>query len=357
MTGVLFAIASLLSAAPPTVSPDRPTVIVVVGAEGEAGYGKDFATWADRWVQAAQRGNANVVRIGRDSSELKSPGLKSGASAEGAAKEDSDKQRLKSAIESELISDHPAQPLWLILIGHGTFDGREAKFNLSGPDVSDEELTQWLQPCKRPLAVVNCASASAPFLTRLSAEGRVIITATRAGNEINVARFGDHLSLTIADPSADLDKDGQTSLLEAFLAASHRVAEFYAQQGRLQTEHALLDDNGDKLGIGADFFAGLRAMRAARDGAPLDGPRSRQWNLVLSPAEQAMSAERRAKRDELELAIESLRQKKATMDEANYYGQLEPLLLELAKLYASSNAEPPGTPGEEREKAKSLSHD
>ena len=324
IVGAAVVILGLLSVPPP--SPDRPTVIVVVGAEGETNYGKTFAASADRWEQAGQRGGSSVVQVGRDDAA-------------------EDKSRLRAVIEAELKSDRPTQPLWLVLIGHGTYDGKEAKFNLRGPDVSDEELAQWLAPCKRPLAVINCASSSAPFLTRLSGDDRVVITATRTGSEENITRFGEHLAATIADPSGDLDKDGQTSLLEAFLAASHRVGEFYREQGRIQTEHALLDDNGDKLGIGADFFKGLRAVRGARDGAPLDGPRARQWHLVLSPAEQAMPADRRARRDELELAVEALRQKKATMPEADYYARLDPLLLDLAQLYhAGALPEAPAAP-------------
>jgi hypothetical protein len=319
VTSLFVATLSLALSVPLQSAPDRPTVIVAVGAEGESEYGKSFAQWADRWEQGAQRGNANFVSIGRE------PG----------GGED-DKARLKAAIEAELQPDRAKQQLWVVLIGHGTFDGKEAKFNLRGPDVSDEELAQWLAPCKRPLAVINCSSASAPYLPRLSGEGRVIVTATRTGSEENVTRFGDALSAAITDASADLDKDGQTSLLEAFLAASHRTAEFYKGEGRIQTEHALLDDNGDKLGIGSDFFSGLRATKAAKDGAPLDGPRARQFHLLLSPAEQAMPAERRVRRDELELAVESLRQRKGAMEEAAYYAQLEPLLLDLARVYTDA---------------------
>jgi predicted ATPase len=161
----------------------------------------------------------------------------------------------------------------------------------------------------------------------------VIVTATRSGSETNYARFGDFFSGSIADPAADLDKDGQTSLLEAFVAASHRVGEFYKQEGRLPTEHALLDDNGDALGVSADWFQGLRATRAAKNGAPIDGPRARQWHLVLSGAERAIPADVRAKRDALELKIEALRAKKASIAEAEYYAQLEALLLQLARVY------------------------
>jgi hypothetical protein len=308
----LILLCSLLNNTPPPN--DRPTVVVVVGAEGTAEYGQQFVKSADRWGEAAKRGSVDVVQVGRDDSAATT-----------------DKDRLKAVLESECKKE--SQPLWLVLIGHGTSDGREAKFNLRGPDVSDQELAQWLAPCRRPLAVINCSSASAPFLNRLSGPGRVVITATQSGQEIQFSRFGDYLSSAIADPSADLDKDGQTSLLEAFLAASHQVEEFYKQEGRLATEHALLDDNGDGRGIAANWFQGIRATRAAKDGAPLDGPRAHQWHLVLSAAEQAMPPELRAKRDELELKIEALRGRKASLNEADYYAQLEGLLLELAGVY------------------------
>lgn len=304
---------------------ERPTVIVVVGAAGTPEFGRSFQQWADRWAAAAKRGGADVVLLGRD-----------------AAEPDSDKQRLRVALERELKSEK--QPLWIVLIGHGTHDGKESKFNLRGPDVSDVELAGWLEGCRRPLAVVNCASASAPFLNRLSGSNRVVVTATRSGSEINFARFGDHLSAAIADPTADLDKDGQTSLLEAFLAASHRVAEFYKQEGRLATEHALLDDNGDGRGTPADWFQGTRATRAAKDGAPVDGTAAhRRWHLVRSEAEQAMGAEARAARDELEAEVEALRQKKSAMAEADYYARLEALLVRLARVYGPTASQAPPT--------------
>jgi hypothetical protein len=327
-SSIVVAVCSLLqpAASAPATMPavaatapaGRPTIVVVVGAEGEAAFGREFANWADRWTGAARRGDADLVQVGRD---------------DGSSSDETDKDRLHAVLAAELAGADPSRPLWLVLIGHGTFDGKEAKFNLRGPDVSADELAQWLGGAKRPLAVVNCASASGPFLNRLAGPGRVVITATRSGSEVHFARLGDHLSAAVADPAADLDKDGQTSLLEAFLAAAHRTTEFYEQEGRLATEHALLDDNGDGLGIGADWFRGVRATRAARDGAPLDGPRAHQWHLVPSPDERAMPPELRARRDALELAIESLRGRKASLPEADYYAQLEQHLLELARLY------------------------
>jgi hypothetical protein len=180
---------------------------------------------------------------------------------------------------------------------------------------------------------VDCAAASGPFLKALSGPRRVVITATRSGGEENFAHFGEFLAGAVADPAADLDKDGQTSLLEAFLAAGRRTAEFYEKEGRLATEHALLDDNGDGLGTQADWFRGIRAVKKAADGAALDGLRAHQFHLVRNEAEQKLPPAVRARRDELEMAVAKLRDTKSTMSEDDYYAKLEPLLLEIARLY------------------------
>lgn len=304
---------------PPELN-DRPMIVVVIGAEGEPKYGEQFAKWADRWAAAAKQASAHIEQVGRDTS----------------ADSTTDRDRLHKLLNHQLADNK--EPLWLVLIGHGTFDGREAKFNLRGPDISAGELADWLKPAKRPLVLINTTSASGPFVNRLAAAGRIVITATRSGHEHNFARFGDHLSAAIVDPEADLDKDGQTSLLEAYLAASHRTAEFYKQEARLATEHALLDDNGDGLGTPADWFEGVRATKRAKDGAALDGLRAHQLHLVQTPQEQAIPAELRARRDELEVAIESLRDKKALLAEDDYYRQLERLLVELAKIYEQTEA-------------------
>ena len=303
----------------------KPTVILVQGAQGAPEFHSDFTKSADAWAAAAKRANAHLIQIGREGP----------ADAESAA----DKQALQKALQE--VSTDQKNALWLILIGHGTYDRVEAKFNLRGPDVSDKELAAWLTPISRPTALINCGSSSAPFLNRLSAPNRVVITATRSGHESNYARFGQYIAQSIADPAADLDKDGQTSLLEAFLAASHRTEEFYKKEGRLATEHALLDDNADGLGISADWFQGIRATKAAKEGALIDGTRAHQWHLILSQNEQAMPPELRAKRDELELKIETLRGKKPSMSESDYYTQLDPLLLELSRLYYPDAARRP----------------
>ena len=246
---------------------------------------------------------------------------------------DADLQHLEAALAAE--PKQHVEPLWLVLIGHGTFDGRQAKFNLRGPDLTAEQLGQWLAPFQRTVVVINCASASSPFMKQLSGKNRVVITSTKSGYQYNYAHFGDYLSQVIGDPQADLDKDGQTSLLEAYLLASAQVQEFYKQDARLATEQSLLDDNGDALGTPADWFRGVRAVKKPTDDAEVDGVRANQLQLVRSDREQHMSPESRQHRDALESKIVQLRERKESLDSEEYYQQLLPLMLELARLYQS----------------------
>src|SRR2546423_14340934 len=319
----LFMLAALLAAVFVLAAErvDQPILLLVVGASGEAEYATNFARWAGLWEKASRDGGARFLSIGQTGTNAMT-----------------DLEQLKRALSNEAAES--AAELWLVLIGHGTFDGKEAKFNLRGPDLSAADLAEWLKPFRRPVAVINCASASSPFINKLSATNRVIIAATRSGYEQNYARFGEYISGAVADPQADLDKDGQTSLLEAFLMAARRVAEFYNAEGRLATEHSLLDDNGDGLGTPADWFRGIRALKRAREGAPADGLRAHQFHLVRSDAERKMAPEIRARRDELELAISRLRDTKNQVTEDDYYRQLEKLLLELATVYQQAASKP-----------------
>jgi hypothetical protein len=313
MIGRLSALLGLMTVNVGAAAPaeaQHATVIVVTGAAGEPEFAPDFALQVEAWAKVSAQAEAKHVSIGGS---------------------ETDREQVKTALASEPKSG-PGE-LWIVLIGHGTFDGKEAKLNLRGPDLSATELSEWLKPFQRPMAIIDTTSSSAPFLAKLAAPKRVIVSATRSGNEQNYARFGKYLAEALPDPKSDLDKDGQISLLESFLSASHRTAEFYKTENRLATEHALLDDNGDGLGTPADWFRGVFATKRAKDGAAPDGPRAHQFHLVRSTAEQQLSPEVRARRDQVEIQIAALREKKAKMNEEKYYQELEKLLLQLAAVY------------------------
>ena len=141
------------------------------------------------------------------------------------------------------------------------------------------------------------------------------------------------------DAAADLDKDGQTSLLEAYLTACRRVKEFYDGESRLMTEHALLDDNGDSRGTPAEWFRGARAVKRAADGAELDGLHARQLHLVASDLENQMPREVRQQRDQLERQVAALRERKHQLSADEYYSQLEQLMLPLARIYETAEVQ------------------
>ena len=296
----------------PDRTEQKPTVIIVAGAAGTAEYGAVFTQCTKNWRQAVSQGDAKSIVIGLDESS-------------------DDKTLLRQTLKNE--PNETDMALWLVLIGHGTFDGRTAKFNLRGPDFSSEDLAEWLKPFNRPIVIINTTSSSAPFLNKLSGNNRIVITATKSGFELNYTRFGQYLAESIIDNQADLDKDGQTSLLEAFLTASNQVAEFYSSEGRLPTEHALLDDNGDRLGTPADWFRGIRPVKKARENTTLDGYRAHQLCLVRSEAENKMPPQLRDKRNQLELEVIKLRDTKESFSEEEYLTKLEKLLYEMAQIY------------------------
>jgi len=306
----------------PVTDADRSQLLLIVGAAGKDEYAAAFALWADRWQQAAEQAGAQVTVIGRSDS---------------AANADStpDRDAVLAAVARSAAAKSTA-PLWLVFIGHGTFDQRDARLNLQGPDLSAEELAAACRPLQRPLAAVICGSCSAPFLNALSGPDRFVITATKDGNQLQYSRFGDYMSAAIAGLEGDIDRDGQTSLLEAWLFAARRTAEFYKTEGRLATEHSLLDDNGDQQGVRAEIFNGLKPSAQVKADKPIDGRRAAELCLVLSPQERLLTAAQRQERDQLESELNQLKLQKAQLSETDYLQQLETILLKLARLYQSA---------------------
>jgi len=292
-------------------------LILVVGAPGEPEYGTNFLTQAVLWQKACEKARFGLSQIGLE-----------------APTTTNDLEVLRLALASEPRDE--TQPLWLVLIGHGSYDGKEARFNLRGPDLTATSLANWLQPFRRPLIILNLASCSAPFLNKLSATNRVVITATRSGTEQYYTRFGELFAKALTDSGADLDKDNQVSVLEAFIIASRRTSEFYKTENRIATEHALLDDNGDGLGTQGDWFRGLRATKKPNDKAAVDGLMAIQICVVPSPEDDNLSTDQKLVRDNLERSVFQLREKKTEMAEKEYSTELERLLLDLARLYESN---------------------
>ncbi len=222
-------------------------------------------------------------------------------------------QATKANVRAAL--DHIAQTasakdtLVFLLIGHGSFDGSEYKFNLPGPDVSSSELAALLNriPAARQL-IVNTSSASGATLKPLEHPGRLIITATRDGAERNATVFARFWVEALHDSSADTDKNEVVTALEAFTYAQKKTAVFYQDQQRIATEHPALSDNSRAASFPVVRFGS--AVAAASD-----------------PAKKQLVT----KRDELEARIDMLKQQKNALSADDYKKQLTALLVELAR--------------------------
>lgn len=322
---------------------DAEDVLVVIGAAGEAQYGEQFEQWAAYWRQAADATNRRLRMIApADSSPVgertagpvanapaDNPGASRGATGP-EVQATQQKQQLQQAL-AECTRLETDQPLWLALVGHGTFDGKVAKFNLQGPDLTSQELRDWLAGAKRPVVVILCFSCSGAFLKDLAAPNRIVITSTKSGREIYFSRFGQYLAQALCERAADLDKDEQVSVLEVFLMASRQTQEFYKNASRLATEHALLDDNGDGLGTPAEAYRGVRPQARSHDGSPIDGDlaRHRYW-LRSQLAELSTQYTEALARTEQQ--IRQLQSRKSSMKEDDYYAELEKLLLDLIRI-------------------------
>jgi hypothetical protein len=216
--------------------------------------------------------------------------------------------------------------LVVTLIGHGTHDGEEFKFNVTGPDITGKELAQWLEPvaAKRQV-VVNAASASGASMKDLQRDGRVVITATKSATERLAPVFGRYWLEALRDPASDADKNEVVTALEAYRYAENKVTKYFESTKRLATEHAMLADtaNGEPQRI-PDPAKG-QAQTALR--TPVLAFGSIQ-NAAKSPEKQKLLEQREA----LEQQIDQLKLRKAAMPGEDYRLQLRGLLLQLARV-------------------------
>jgi hypothetical protein len=283
--------------------------VIINGAGGEPEYAKQFAQWTTDLNSILSR------RYGFEAKQIKVIAEKEAT----AAQVRQTFATLKSGLDANNV-------LFVFLIGHGSFDGKEAKFNLVGPDLSASDYNELLSalPTRR-IVVFNMSSASGEFVKPLSAKGRIVVTATRNGQETNATRFTGFFIAALNATDGDTDQDGHTSVLEAFVYANRLTEEFYKRAGRLATEHALLDDNGDGVGREkAEAGEGLLARATYLDSLSVD-----------EAAATAATGKLLKERARLEGEIEQLIARKGNMPEAEYEASLERLFVELAKVNRS----------------------
>ncbi|MGA1981412.1 MAG: hypothetical protein ABSG84_02985 [Acidobacteriaceae bacterium] len=223
----------------------------------------------------------------------------------------------------------PEDDFVLTLIGHGSFDGVEYKFNLVGPDVSAAELGALCDKvAARRQLIVDTTSASGGAVPVLERPGRAVIVATKSGTEKNATVFARYWVEALQDPLADTDKSDSISAMEAFVYADRKTAEFYTSQKRLATEHPEFEDTGK-----GDAVRSLAAA-TGREGALMS-----TFTVVRIGAAQASmndpaKRDLMAKKEELEQKIDELKYQKAAMEPGEYKKELTAALLELAKVQA-----------------------
>ena len=220
--------------------------------------------------------------------------------------------------------------VYVLLFGHGSYDGRNAKFNIPGRDLSDVDFADQLDGIGAGRIVfINTTSASFPFIEALAFSRRIVIAATKSPTERNITQFPEFIVKGMTDPAADADKDGRLSVLELFNFAAENTERFYGDKGYLATEHAVIDDDGDGTA------ARLGELEATGDGA-LSAVTylQRSYGAVFAGGAAAEGDSTLIallkQKERLELEISTLKSMKDGLSEDDYFAKLEELMTRLA---------------------------
>jgi hypothetical protein len=304
---------AMVALVPASVGAETRWAVIVSGASGGEKYAEQMRDWRE-----GLRG-ALVDRYGFKAEHVRQ--LVDEAAPAGEKGSAANVRSLFAEIKKGGAKD---DFVLLILLGHGTYDGDVAKFNLVGPDLTAKDWTDILAGVQGRLAVVNTTEASFPFLESLTARGRVVITATDSAAQKYATVFPEYFVKAMREASTDLDKNGRTSIYEVFASASDAVKKHYEQKGQLATERAVIDDNGDGKG-----------REASAEGP--DGGVARIAYLDAENAAENATPEMAAlvkRRRTLEAQAEEHKQLKGVMPDAEWNTQFEKLMLELAQVSA-----------------------
>jgi hypothetical protein len=239
---------------------------------------------------------------------------------------DATRARLSDTLALIARQAKPEDDFVLILIGHGSFDGVEYKFNLVGPDISGGELAVFCDriPSRRQL-VVNTTSASGGSIAALQKPGRAVIAATKSGTEKNATVFARYWVEALRDPTADVDKNDAITALEAFQYAANKTAGFYDAQKRLATEHAVFEDTGKSEPVRAP-------VTESGEGLLLSSFTLVRIGAAQKAASDPAKRELLVRKEDLEQKIDALKYGKAAMSDEEYKQQLTAALVELARV-------------------------
>jgi len=282
-------------------------LLVVTGVSGDEAHAKQFHAWATTLIDAAKRkdgvADGNIIYLG-ERTDVDPARIRGRATRENVQK----------AVSDIAARARPGDAVLILLVGHGSFDGRQAAFNLPGPDLTAADWAIELSKLAAvQVAFVNTASSSGAFTAAVAGPGRAVVTATRTGGERNETRFAAFFVEAFGDAAADADRNGHVSVLEAFDYAKNRVAKTYEQDGLLLTEHATLED-GAQGRLAATLFL---TAHPADGGLQID----RTDPELVALADQ---------REAIQRQIDGLKLRKDGVEPARYDQDMERLLTELA---------------------------
>lgn len=299
--------------------PAQTYLLIITGVSAEPRFAAELNT------SAAALRDAAVTRFGIPDSLVAWLAEDSAADPRRISGKSS-REGITAMFEKIAARAQPNDRVFILLMGHGSSEGEVSRFNIPGPDLTDADFATLLTRLSgQDVVFVNATSASGGFVKTLSGPRRTIVTATKSGMERNASVFARYFVRAYTADGADTDKDSRVSLLEAFQFARREVQRDYEQDGRILTEHAVLDDDGDGTGH-AD----------ASEKGP-DGVHARGFYLAAAATLSAAAkndprvSTLLAERESLQARIDSLRARKSSMKEADYSQALEGLLLKLAE--------------------------
>ena len=286
-------------------APASTYYLTITGLGGEPDYTQHFKMWAEDIDTSLKRagGDANIITMQVPTRE-----------------------QVRARFADLARQVKATDTFVLMLIGHGTYDGVDYKFNLQGPDITAGELAGLMDhvPAQRQL-VVNMTECSGGSIEQLRRPTRIVVSATRSGTERNSTVFARYWAEALREPSADTDKNEAISALEAFRYAQQKTTEFFETQKRLATEHSVIEDTGKGTGERTPNLENGEGKLAASFAVVRLGANAA---AARDPAKRPLLD----RKEQLEQAIYKLKFEKAAMPENEYKRQLTQLLLELAKV-------------------------
>jgi hypothetical protein len=289
-------------AAPPQVpSAAAPStfVLLIAGAPGSAELGKQHEELLDG-LAASLSDRASVA-------EDRMVVLRGRADEPATA---ATRDRVRRALGALSRRMSASDLLLVVLVGHSSYDGVDAKFNLVGPDSDADEWRQLLAAVPGRVVFVHTTGASFPFVQPLSGQNRIVISATATPAQKYDTVFPQFFAAAWTDEASDLDKNGRVSIWEAFSYTSAAVKRWYEQKGQLPVERAVLDDTGD----------GMLASRTFLDADPAAAGADPAVTLLIS------------RRDLLEGELDELKRKRSFMPAGDYDRELERVVIEIARV-------------------------